>query len=109
MMNRIRDLRLENGWRQEELGDRLNVGKGAVSRYEKELRQLDPTTICKLCDLFDCSADYLLGRSTVRKSTFTDEEARLLEAFRAADPDLQDLIRRNLKVDAKTREKKAAS
>ena len=108
-MNRIRELRELRGWKQEELGQKLNVGKGAISRYEGEKRQLDPTTICKLCDLFDCSADYLLCRSTVRKSTFTDEEARLLEAFRAADPDLQDLIRRSLKVDMGTGEKKAAS
>lgn len=108
-MNRIRELRELQGWKQEDLGQRLSVGKGAISRYESEKRQLDPATICVLCDLFDCSADYLLCRSTVRKPTFTDEEARLLEAFRAADPDLQELIRRSLKVDMGTGEKKTAS
>ena len=98
-MNRIRELRELQDWTQEELGQKLNVGKGAVSRYEMEKRQLDPATICLLCDLFDCSADYLLGRSDIRKPEVSEYEIRLIEAFRAADPDLQDLIRRNLKVD----------
>ncbi len=108
-MNRIRELRVAAGWRQVDLADRLHIKKNTVCRYERESLGIDATMIHALCDLFDCSADYLLCRSAVRKSTFTDEEARLLEAFRAADPDLQDLIRRNLKVDAKAREKKAVS
>lgn len=107
-MNRIKDLRLAAGMSQEDLGHRLNVGKGAVSRYELEQRQLDPATIHALCDLFGCTADYLLCRSDIKKPELTNDEFRLVEAFRAADPDLQDLIRRNLKME-KTEKKKAAS
>ena len=87
-MNRIKDLRLAAGMSQEDLGHRLNVGKGAVSRYELEQRQLDPATIHALCDLFGCTADYLLCRSDIKKPELTDDEFRLVEAFRAADPDL---------------------
>lgn len=82
-MNRIRELRTLNGWKQEELGQRLNVGKGAVSRYEKELRQLDPATICALCDLFHVTADYLLGRSDAPLPAISDEDAELLSAYHA--------------------------
>jgi len=108
-MNRIKELRQERGWTQAQLGARVGMAKTTISGYERGDHQVDPVMICALCDLFDCSADYLLCRSTVRKPTFTDEEARLLEAFRAADPDLQDLIRRNLKVDTGAGEKKAVS
>ena len=108
-MNRIKDLRVAADMSQAQLGRAIGCVGQTISKMETETRQLDPATIHALCDLFDCSADYLLCRSAVRKPTFTDEEARLLEAFRAADPDLQDLIRRNLKVDARTREKKAVS
>lgn len=108
-MNRIRELRVAAGWRQVDLADRLHIKKNTVCRYERESLGIDATMIHALCDLFDCSADYLLCRSTVRKPTFTDEEAHLLEAFRAADHDLQDLIRRSLKVDMGTGEKKAVS
>ena len=108
-MNRLRELRVAMGWTQEDLAARMSTAKSVISRYETEKLGLDPVLINRFCDLFDCSADYLLCRSTVRKSTFTDEEARLLEAFRAADPDLQDLIRRSLKVDMGAGEKKAVS
>lgn len=83
-MNRIRDLRLARGWTQEELGQHLNVGKGAVSRYEKEIRQLDPSIINTLCDLFGCTADYLLGRAESPMQVISDEDARILAAYHAA-------------------------
>lgn len=83
-MNRIKDLREEKGWTQDELGARLTVGKGAVSRYESEKRQLDPPTINKLCDMFDCTADYLLCRSDLRHPAVSAGDEKLLEAYHSA-------------------------
>ena len=83
-MNRIRELREIRGWNQEELGQRLNVGKGSVSRYEAEKRQLDPATICALCDLFGCTADYLLCRSGSPDPVIGREDAAVLDAYHAA-------------------------
>ena len=107
-MNRIRELRLSRSMSQSQLGTAIGTVRSAISMYELEQRQLDPATIHALCDLFGCTADYLLGRSDIKKPELTDDEIRLVEAFRAADPDLQDLIRRNLKME-KTEKKKAAS
>ena len=107
-MNRIKDLRLVRDMSQADLGEVLGCTGQSVSRFEREERQLDPATIHALCDLFGCTSDYLLGRSDIKKPELTDDEFRLVEAFRAADPDLQDLIRRNLKM-AKPEDKKAAS
>lgn len=80
-MNRIRELREAAGMYQDELGERLNVGKGAISRYELEKRQLDPALICKLCDIFGCTADYLIGRSDTRLPAVTDRQAKILAAY----------------------------
>lgn len=91
-MNRIRELRIAMGWNQDELGRALNVGKGAVSRYEKELRQLDPALICSLCDIFGCSADFLLGRSSTPLPVLNDEDARLLAAYHAAPENVRSAI-----------------
>ena len=91
-MNRIRELRELRGWKQEELGQKLNVGKGAISRYEAEKRQLDPATICALCDLFGCTADYLLGRSAVPSAELSPEEEDLLTAWRRATPEIRAII-----------------
>ena len=83
-MNRIEVLRRINGWTQVQLGDRIGVSRAAVSMYESEARQPDPATICKLCDLFGCTADYLLGRSEVLSPGVSDADAQLLAAYHAA-------------------------
>ena len=98
-MNRIRELREAAGMYQDELGARLNVGKGAISRYELEKRQLDPPTICALCDIFGCTADYLLCRSDSRFPELTDEQARLLSAYAAADKRDRAYIDHLLRID----------
>lgn len=66
-MNRIRELRFENHMKQSELAKMLHVGPTAISNYELELRALDPDLINRLCEIFDCSADYLLCRSDRKK------------------------------------------
>lgn len=84
-MNRIRQLRLEKGWRQEDLAIRLNTKRQTVARYETEKLGIDAGTICALCDIFGCSADYLLGRAALPSSGLSPEEEDLLLAWRAAD------------------------
>lgn len=88
-MNRIRELRELRGWKQEDLGQKLNVGKGAISRYEGEKRQLDPTAIHALCDLFGCTADYLLGRSASPRPVISPEDAAVLDAYHALPLELR--------------------
>lgn len=96
-MNRIRDLRLQKGWRQLDLANRLHTKPQTVARYETGERGLDVETICALCDIFGCTADYLLGRSLLPSADLTEDEAALLLAFRAADAHIRDGIRALLK------------
>ena len=108
-MNRLKDLRQAFGWTQSQLGEKVGLAKTTISGYESEAHFLDPPTICALCDIFDCSADYLLCRSDVKKPELSDDEFRMVEAFRAADPDLQELILRNLKVSKPAEIKRGVS
>lgn len=96
-MNRIRELRLQNGWRQEDLADRLNTKYQTVGHYETGRRGLDVETILKLCEIFGCSADYLLGRSDLPSPELSAEEWELVAAFRQADEDAKDMVRLALK------------
>lgn len=66
-MNRIRELRIARHMKQKELAEILNVAQNSISNYEKEVRALDPGLINRLCEIFDCSADYLLCRSNRKK------------------------------------------
>ena len=108
-MNRIRELREASGWNQEDLGQRLNVGKGAVSRYEQEKRQLDPVLICALCDIFGCTADYLLGRSDNSMPAVNDSQARLLAAYESASLRDRKLVDQILGLDVPEGKKDAAA
>ena len=92
-MNRIRELRTARGWRQSDLAKKLNTSQQTVARYETGERGLDVDTILALCDIFGCTADYLLGRSLLPTADLTEEEAALLLAWRSAEPHIQDGIR----------------
>lgn len=84
-MNRIKDLRLENGWRQEDLAKKMNTNRQTIARYETEERGLSVATIIRLCDIFECTADYLLGRSSIGGLQLTPEEENIILALRRAD------------------------
>lgn len=85
-MNRIRELRLAQGMKQTELAKRLACRDATISRYENELLGLDAPTVLKLCEIFGCTADYLLGRSASPLPAVTEEDAALLQAIHAAPP-----------------------
>ena len=60
MGEKIFMLRKSRGWNQEELADRVNVTRQAVSRWELDSAKPDADKIIALCDLFSVPADYLL-------------------------------------------------
>ncbi len=84
-MNRIKELRLENGWRQEDLAKKMNTNRQTIARYETGERGLAVDTILRLCDIFECTADYLLGRSSTGGLQITPEEENIILALRRAD------------------------
>lgn len=65
-MNKIKALREEKGWNQDDLGNKLNVKRAAISKYENGRIPLTDETIMLLCTIFDVSADYLIGKSEKR-------------------------------------------
>lgn len=98
-MNRIKELRTAAGMSQAELGQALGCVGQTVSKLEKESRQLDPAMINALCDFFECTADYLLGRSQSPQPILTDRQLCLLDAYKAADDRDRDYIDHLLRMD----------
>ena len=91
-VNRIKDLRVSKGWTQDQLGEKVGCSGVAIGRYERALRDLDVATILRLCDIFGCTADYLLGRSPVAAPELSPEEEDMLLAWRAAPPEIRAII-----------------
>lgn len=84
-MNRIKDLRAATGMTQVDLAKKMSCSANAISNYELGIRDIDSGTLRKICDIFECTADYLLGRSDLISTDLSAEEEALLLAFRRAD------------------------
>lgn len=84
-MNKIRELREQKGWTQGRLGKELSCTAMTISRYETGQHSLSDEIIYKLCDIFSCTADYLLGRSPTGGLQLTPEEENVILALRQAD------------------------
>lgn len=65
---RIKMLRNELGYTQDDLAKRLDVSVGAVSSYERDYRFPMSDILQKMTDIFGVSYDYLLGRSKKRNA-----------------------------------------
>ena len=64
---RITQLREERDWKKTELARRLGISHSQVSRIESgETGTLSSDILIRLAEVFDVSADYLLGLTDVR-------------------------------------------
>ncbi len=62
---RIKELRIQHHWSQSQLADRLDLSKQTISQYERGVRKPDQDNLIALCDIFNVSTDYLLGKVDV--------------------------------------------
>ena len=65
-MNRIKLLREEFNYTQQDLANKLNCSKSVIGLYESETRKPSMEILIKLSEIFNCSIDYLLGKSNIR-------------------------------------------
>lgn len=65
-MNRLKELREERELNQSDIAKKLNISTAAYSYYENEKRDI-PTNVLKLLsEFFNCTIDYLLGKTNIR-------------------------------------------
>lgn len=65
-MNRIKQLRDELKISQAELGKKLNKTQQQISLYENGTNELDLDGYMILSQLFNCSIEYIAGKSDIR-------------------------------------------
>jgi transcriptional regulator with XRE-family HTH domain len=61
--NRLKELRIKSKLTQEQVAKYLDVDQSMVTKLENGTRTFNVTLIDKICSLFGCSEDYLLGNS----------------------------------------------
>ena len=87
---RLRELRLNKGLSQKELGERLGLHNSTISMYERGEREPDFDTLDLIADYFNVDVQYLLGReigsmyyldptaAQMAKEVFDREDMRIL-------------------------------
>ena len=77
--DRLKELRKAKGLTQSELGEMLGVKKSVVCLYEKEKRNPSVESIIDMVQIFNVTADYLLG--TENKIQVVENEQTETYAF----------------------------
>ena len=72
LADKIIRLRKKNGWSQEELADKMNVSRQAVSKWESAQSIPDLEKILQLSKLFCVTTDYLL-KDDIEDEEFTND------------------------------------
>lgn len=63
--DRITKLRKESGIKQYDLADKLGVARNQISKYENGYSNPTLETLTKMAEIFNTTADYLLGLSNI--------------------------------------------
>lgn len=74
---KIRKLRKKNGLSQEELADKLDVSRQAVSKWEKGVMP-DINNMTKIATFFDCTIDYLVNDGDISATGVKGNENRVV-------------------------------
>lgn len=81
---RIRDYRVKNNLTQAQFSETLDVSTNFISEIETGKKNISLETLCRLCEKYDLSADYILfGRDTSSLTKCTLSE--FLSALSAED------------------------
>ena len=100
---RIRELREERGISMMTLAKAIGVSDTAVCKWENQDSEPKLSYIIKLAEYFNCSADYLIGRSDdfgayIQPNRLDGEEERLLSTFRALSPKMKEIAAETVNV-----------
>ncbi len=75
--DRIKELRTESKMTQEELANKLNMSRQAISHWENGVNEPGIGDLVKLTTILNVSADYLLGITYIKENFKNDKELEL--------------------------------
>jgi transcriptional regulator with XRE-family HTH domain len=76
--NRLKLLRNENNLFQKEVAKKLGIARNTYSGYETGVREPDLEMLKKIASIFNCSIDYLIGFSDIKKRKESDDQYLLV-------------------------------
>ena len=70
MISNLRGERCRQDLSQDELAKKLGVSPASVRQWEAGTAKPSASNLLDMSDMFECSIDYLLGRTDERKGVF---------------------------------------
>ena len=84
---RVHDFRIQNDYTQAQFAELIDISVNFLSEIENGKKGMSQDTICKLCDYFQISADYIL-RGIQSSGNSTDKLINLANSLDTDDIDL---------------------
>ena len=96
---RIKELRLELGITQKELGEKIGVEKSTINKYELGKIAIPYKKIEKIAAALETIPTYIMGweDEDMTKDEIDQEVQEMLDAYKHASPEIRAAIRRILK------------
>ena len=104
-MQRLKELRLENGMNQTALASALSTTQSSISKFESGRNTPDIATLIKIAAYFSVSVDYLLGREDQRTSDcgLLESDIEFLNTYHLLTPSQKKKVRSFLRSINKNR------
>lgn len=74
LSKRLREVRMECGFTQQNMADKLKISLNAYQKYEQAERSPSLECLVNIADIFDISLDYLLCRDAFIQSHATSAD-----------------------------------
>ena len=82
--NRIRELRNARSMSWTDLAEAIGISENLMLSYESGMERISMDHVRKMCDLFECTGDYLLGYTPFRRVPELSDDDVLIKAYHAA-------------------------
>ena len=82
--NILKKLRQDNNMTQDELAKKIDTSRSNIANYENGKNMPSVDILEKLSKLFDCTTDYLLGKSDNRNSDVPISKIPIVACFYCA-------------------------
>lgn len=95
----LKKLRQDNNLTQEELAKKIDTSRSNIANYENNKNMPSVEILNKLSKLFNCSTDYLLGKSDVRnpeKVNINDADVAFASGVKALNETNKMIIKNTL-------------
>jgi transcriptional regulator with XRE-family HTH domain len=92
--SKLRQLRMNKGWSQEQLGKKIGIESNRVSRYERAALLPSLEILAKIADIFEVSIDYLIrnDKDSAISKIGNKELIQRIKEVDALPPDYQEVL-----------------